>query len=123
MSDWSSDVCSSDLIYQGCEHWDRSLVDPDNRRPVYFAARTKSLGRLRKRPNVADLLETWRDGRIKQFVVARTLELRAQDPQLFAAGGYSGIEPQGGDGNRLVVVHRWLDDREIGRASWRERVC
>ena len=30
-------------IYQGTEFWDFSLVDPDNRRPVDFAARTASL--------------------------------------------------------------------------------
>lgn len=30
-------------IYQGCELWDFSLVDPDNRRPVDFAARRSLL--------------------------------------------------------------------------------
>ena len=29
-------------IYQGTEFWDFSLVDPDNRRPVDFAARAAS---------------------------------------------------------------------------------
>src|SRR5207249_2951947 len=28
-------------IYQGCEVWDLSLVDPDNRRPVDFDARRR----------------------------------------------------------------------------------
>ena len=32
--------------YQGCELWDHSLVDPDNRRPVDFAARRELLERL-----------------------------------------------------------------------------
>ncbi|MGH9070376.1 MAG: malto-oligosyltrehalose synthase, partial [Acidimicrobiales bacterium] len=32
-------------IYQGCECWDYSLVDPDNRRPVDFGARAELLGR------------------------------------------------------------------------------
>ena len=31
-------------IYQGTEYWDLSLVDPDNRAAVDFAAREKSLG-------------------------------------------------------------------------------
>ena len=30
-------------IYQGAEFWDQSLVDPDNRRPVDFAARVDAL--------------------------------------------------------------------------------
>ncbi len=30
-------------VYQGCELWDFSLVDPDNRRPVDFAARRELL--------------------------------------------------------------------------------
>ncbi len=33
-------------IYQGTELWDNSLVDPDNRRPVDFAARRALLARL-----------------------------------------------------------------------------
>ena len=31
-------------LYQGTEFWDFSLVDPDNRRPVDFAARASALG-------------------------------------------------------------------------------
>ncbi len=30
-------------LYQGTEFWDFSLVDPDNRRPVDFAARAEAL--------------------------------------------------------------------------------
>ena len=33
-------------VYQGTELWDNSLVDPDNRRPVDFAARRELLARL-----------------------------------------------------------------------------
>ncbi len=33
-------------IYQGCELWDLALVDPDNRRPVDFAARNALLATL-----------------------------------------------------------------------------
>ena len=33
-------------FYQGSEFWDLSLVDPDNRRPVDFAARKELLDRL-----------------------------------------------------------------------------
>jgi (1->4)-alpha-D-glucan 1-alpha-D-glucosylmutase len=36
-------------FYQGSELWDLSLVDPDNRRPVDFAARQRLLDELQQR--------------------------------------------------------------------------
>src|SRR5262252_7965121 len=54
-------------IYQGTEYWDLSLVDPDNRRPVDFCARSKSLCA----GSIIELARQWRDGRIKQAVIAR----------------------------------------------------
>ena len=33
-------------LYQGCELWDLSLVDPDNRRPVDFQLRDQMLSEL-----------------------------------------------------------------------------
>ena len=58
----------------------------------------------------APLLRDWHDGRIKQFVIARILQLRAASPQLFAAGDYSGIEPEGGESARIVAFRRNLPD-------------
>ena len=37
-------------IYQGTEFWDFSLVDPDNRRPVDFAARDRRASMPRRSP-------------------------------------------------------------------------
>ena len=37
-------------IYQGCEVWDLSLVDPDNRRPVDFERRERMLQKLEALP-------------------------------------------------------------------------
>src|SRR5262249_31391495 len=36
-------------IYQGCELWDLSLVDPDNRRPVDWARREQALAGIERR--------------------------------------------------------------------------
>jgi (1->4)-alpha-D-glucan 1-alpha-D-glucosylmutase len=71
--------------YQGAELWDLSLVDPDNRRPVDFEVRQAHLAQA---VEPASLLGSWRDGRIKQHVVARTLALRRQHPALFTTGAY-----------------------------------
>jgi (1->4)-alpha-D-glucan 1-alpha-D-glucosylmutase len=79
-------------LYQGTDYWDFSLVDPDNRRPVDFLARAASLER-----DVlpADALATWRDGTIKQAVIARLLRLRRDHPDLFARGTYRPLVASG----------------------------
>ncbi len=41
-------------IYQGCELWDLSLVDPDNRRPVDFARREAEMAELSRRLEVPE---------------------------------------------------------------------
>ena len=64
-----------------------SLVDPDNRSPVDFAARQESLNVT----YIDDLAANWRDGRIKQFVIARVLAMRKKMPRLFAEGTYYSI--------------------------------
>jgi (1->4)-alpha-D-glucan 1-alpha-D-glucosylmutase len=75
-------------LYQGTEFWDFSLVDPDNRRPVDFAARWKALDTT----PLATALNAWRDGRIKQILIHRLLALRRAKPDLFSAGSYEPIE-------------------------------
>lgn len=65
--------------YQGAEFWDLSLVDPDNRRPVDYAAR-QPVARWGE-PEPGD----WASGRIKQALIAEALRLRAANPALFEA--------------------------------------
>ena len=57
-------------FYQGTEFWDLSLVDPDNRRPVDFAARAACCHRSAT-PDWRALAETWRTGasRLRSFAV------------------------------------------------------
>ena len=72
-------------FYQGTEFWDFSLVDPDNRRPVDFATRATSLDDA----PLDSLTRNWRDGRIKQAVIAHTLALRRACPALFVKAATS----------------------------------
>jgi (1->4)-alpha-D-glucan 1-alpha-D-glucosylmutase len=88
--------------YQGCELWDLSLVDPDNRRPVDFDLRRAMLA---QDADPAELLSGWQDGRIKQHVVARTLALRRAAPALFA-GDYTPLQTTGPQAERLVAFAR-----------------
>ena len=85
-------------LYQGTEYWDFSLVDPDNRRPVDFAARHKSLGTT----DVAAALSSWRNGRIKQPIARRLLALRQSRPELFAMGSYEPVDA----GDHVVAFRR-----------------
>jgi (1->4)-alpha-D-glucan 1-alpha-D-glucosylmutase len=89
--------------FQGCELWDLSLVDPDNRRPVDFELRRQS---LRQPTDAGALLAGWRDGRIKQHVIARTLALRRRQPDLFATGSYEPLEVVGSLSDRVVAFVR-----------------
>lgn len=84
--------------YQGCEGWNQSLVDPDNRRPVDYAWRTRTLARIEKRwpgdgPRLAaELLARYQDGGVKLLVTWAALQARAAQPDLFRHGGYRPIE-------------------------------
>lgn len=93
-------------IYQGTEFWDLSLVDPDNRRPVDYAARIAAL----PPPPVAQLARHWRDGRIKQAFIARVLALRRSAPRLFSRGDYIPIATDGPLSDRVVAFARRWDD-------------
>ncbi len=92
-------------IYQGNELWDFSLVDPDNRRPVDWAARRALLEETdRARP--ADLARNWHDGREKLFATRRLLALRRVHPDLFREGDYQPLEASGERSQHLCVFAR-----------------
>lgn len=78
-------------IYQGNEIWDFSLVDPDNRRPVDYKWRSELLEHV-KEADPGDLLNNWRDGRIKLFMTRAILQFRRKYPDLFKYGSYIPIE-------------------------------
>ncbi|WP_339411346.1 malto-oligosyltrehalose synthase [Pseudomonas sp. EA_35y_Pfl2_R5] len=90
-------------LYQGCEYWDFSLVDPDNRRPVDFAARMHTLDDAQP---LSVLLEHWRDGRIKQWLIQRLLRLRQNRPALFSRGDYRPVAVQGEHIERVLAFIR-----------------
>ncbi len=66
-------------VYQGSELWETSLVDPDNRRPVDFAARRTMLERIDGGwlPPIDDT------GAAKLLITSRTLRLRREHPERF----------------------------------------
>jgi (1->4)-alpha-D-glucan 1-alpha-D-glucosylmutase len=69
-------------FYQGCEIWDLSLVDPDNRRPVDFEARAALLARCESQ-TAKQVLAEWDAGVPKLWMIARLLRLRRERPADF----------------------------------------
>jgi (1->4)-alpha-D-glucan 1-alpha-D-glucosylmutase len=107
-------------FYQGTELWDLSLVDPDNRRPVDFAARQRLLdqlqpliGRLDAGQTVASdveqLLDDWTDGRFKLFVTVRGLHFRRSHPELFLSGAYLPLSLAAPGAEHVVGFARYDD--------------
>ncbi len=72
-------------FYQGCELWDYSLVDPDNRRPVDFETRRALLKQL-DGATAEQVMERPGEGLPKLWLIKRGLALRNQHPEWFGAG-------------------------------------
>lgn len=90
-------------LYQGTDYWDLSLVDPDNRSPVDFAARQQSLA-----APWGGGAEHWRDGRVKQHVIARALALRKENRELFDRGEYVPLRAEGPLAAHILAFARTL---------------
>jgi len=106
-------------FYQGTELWDFSLVDPDNRRPVDYAKRSGVLEEL-KRVEAADrcallrdLLASWQDGRLKLYLISKTLNFRREQPALFQAGDYLPLYADGKFRRHLCAFARSLEHRWV----------
>lgn len=108
-------------IYQGTELWDFSLVDPDNRRLVNYDHRRALLADLKQRVELVgpehlqvlaqELLETGYDGRIKLYVVERTLSFRRHRPDLFSYGDYQPLDATGSRHDHICAFARRLGDQ------------
>ena len=88
-------------FYQGNEIWNFRLTDPDNRQPVDFKKRMRMLRELRSRnigpiPELLcqDLLNHWRDGRLKLYITACILQFRRAHHGLFSNGDYLPLKVQ-----------------------------
>jgi (1->4)-alpha-D-glucan 1-alpha-D-glucosylmutase len=106
-------------LYQGCELWDLSLVDPDNRRPVDFGLCARLLEELERAaaadlPGLArELLATAEDGRIKLHLIRCALALRRTRPELFLAGSYTPLTATGQAADHVLAFARSHGDAEI----------
>jgi (1->4)-alpha-D-glucan 1-alpha-D-glucosylmutase len=81
-------------VYQGTELWEDSLVDPDNRRPVDFAARREALSR---------------QDHSKMTVTSSALRLRRRRGSSFLSGGYTPVPALGPAAEHIVAFLRGED--------------
>jgi (1->4)-alpha-D-glucan 1-alpha-D-glucosylmutase len=104
-------------FYSGTELWDLSLVDPDNRRPVDFAARQTLLDGLQPLiarleagdvidREISELLDSWIDARIKLFITTCGLRFRRAHADLVLMGGYQPLEVEGSSADHVVAFAR-----------------
>ncbi|WP_395454924.1 malto-oligosyltrehalose synthase [Azospirillum melinis] len=103
-------------IYQGCELWNLSLVDPDNRLPVDYDARRELLEEVEgivERGAVAGLLERWTDGAVKLAVTRQALAVRGEMPEVFSAGEYLPLEATGEHADHVVAYARRTGDETV----------
>lgn len=88
-------------LYQSAELEDLSLVDPDNRRPVDFAALDQMLEQSSGSPPPDPM-----SGRFKQWLVARCLSCRADHAELFAEGTHEALPVNGAHARYFVASLR-----------------
>lgn len=87
-------------VYQGSELWERSLVDPDNRRPVDLGLRQLLLATITAgaHPGLDD------DGAAKLLIAHRALRMRRERPELFTC--YRPLVAVGDRAAHVVAVDR-----------------
>jgi (1->4)-alpha-D-glucan 1-alpha-D-glucosylmutase len=126
-------------FYQGCELWDTSLVDPDNRRPVDYAQRRWLLSKA----FAASAEDAWAEadsGLPKLWLVQRALAARREHQAAFSPrAAYRPLEAVGSHAKHVfafvreervvsVVPRLWLGFRgewggtelELPRGAWRD---
>jgi (1->4)-alpha-D-glucan 1-alpha-D-glucosylmutase len=110
--------------YRGCELWDNSLVDPDNRRPIDYAVRRELLElaeRLeqaiavpeRRAEAMGELERGWKDGREKLYLLRSVLGFRRQNPRVFQVGSYVPLTATGSLAEHVCAFARETDGERV----------
>ncbi|MGN6474383.1 MAG: malto-oligosyltrehalose synthase [Mycobacteriales bacterium] len=92
-------------VYQGDDLWLLALVDPDNRRPFDAERHDRVLTSTEAVP-LRELLDGWRDGRVKQAVLRTALRARRTHPRLFEGGVYLPLGVRGSRADHVVAFAR-----------------
>ena len=116
-------------IYQGDEMWNFALVDPDNRRPVDYAARVAALGRIDAAlaksdaaTAAAEMLDRVEDGRIKMYVTLTALRLRRDAAASFTEGPYTPLHARGERADHVLAFMRGAGESAVLTAVTRRPI-
>jgi (1->4)-alpha-D-glucan 1-alpha-D-glucosylmutase len=100
-------------LYQGCEGWNFSLMDPDNRRKVSFSHHKRLLLSLMKETNnkkLSDVLSLWyknpKNGKLKLYLTWKGLQLRQRYKSLFLEAEYIPLTVKGPHSDSIVAYMR-----------------
>jgi malto-oligosyltrehalose synthase/4-alpha-glucanotransferase len=97
-------------VYQGCEGWDLSFVDPDNRRPVDYETKTRRLQELKETAGQEGFLSTlWEhraDAGIKLWLTQALFQLRRQHAGLLSQGAYQPLKVEGKYAANVIAFAR-----------------
>jgi len=99
-------------FYQGNGLWQFRLTDPDNRSSVDYRERTKimeGVSALESDPTqcaICELLNNWRDGRLKLYLTKKVLSFRRAHKELFLQGEYVPLHITGGKREHVCCFAR-----------------
>jgi maltooligosyltrehalose synthase len=77
---------------------------------VDFSVRARA---LEDESDLPALLAGWRDGRVKQALIARLLRFRQQHARLFAEGSYEPLATSGAKAGHLIAFARRLEGEAL----------
>jgi malto-oligosyltrehalose synthase/4-alpha-glucanotransferase len=97
-------------VYQGCEAWDLSMVDPDNRRPVDYKRNRELLSATIQKEGKKnfhhDLWQHRHHPQLKVWMTHRLFQLRKAHPVLFAEGEYQPLAVEGKYAQHVLAFSR-----------------
>ncbi len=98
-------------IYRGCELWDLSLVDPDNRRPVDFARLAYGLENAGS--DWRAMMQNWHTGLIKLVLTRHLLGIRRAHADLLTYGSYIPLPVHGAHADNVIAFARGTEKRSV----------
>jgi len=98
-------------IYQGCELWNLSMVDPDNRRPVDYQIRQNSLDT--QDINIKDIWKNRFNGRVKIWLLQQLLQFRACEETVLEKGDYVPLKVSGKCADEVIAFAKVYEEKWI----------
>jgi malto-oligosyltrehalose synthase/4-alpha-glucanotransferase len=92
--------------YQGCESWDLSLVDPDNRRAIDYIKHNELLKEVMNVDSIAQLWDSRNTGAIKIWLTKVLLEERKANQVVFKCGHYLPLQIIGKYKDNVIAYAR-----------------